>query len=46
MRDAAKSGATKKAQDDFMEDLEVSDPEVIDRIMRSNLKELIARVGT
>lgn len=31
---------------DFLEDLEVTDQNVIDQIMRSNLKELIERVGT
>ena len=31
---------------DFLEDLEVRDEQVIDRIMRSNLKELLGRVGT
>ena len=31
---------------DFMEDLEVSDPQVIEKIMRTNLKGLLDRVGT
>ena len=36
----------KLVVNDFLEDLEVTDQQVVDRIMRSNLKELIERVGT